>query len=539
MINAQMSPFAETIARERYFHPGETSWADVARRVARLVLGAVDASRDLVDAAERLIRDRVFMPGGRYLYAAGRPYAQCQNCLLLRAEDTREGWGETLTHVSTASCSGAGLGVVYSDLRPKGSPLRRSGGTSSGPLALMHAVNEVGRAALNGGARRAALWAGLHWSHPDVMDFIRMKDWPEEIRALKRKDFSAMATLDHTNVSVILDDDFFARIETDAAAQAVFDLALRHMLRTGEPGFSVDVGANAGENLRNACCELTSSDDSDICNIGSINLARIENIQEMEEAVEVASAFLLAGTVYSDVPYEKVVAVRKKNRRLGLGLLGLHEWFIRNGHPYGPCEGLLPYLRAYERSTEIARGWSQRWSLSAPVKTRAIAPTGTIGIVAETTTGIEPIFASAYLRRYFDRGSWRAQYVLDPTAKRLVDDGIDPSVIEDALSLADDVDRRLSFQAWMQRHVDHAISSTINLPPWGSAGNDESTIPRFAAVMRRYLPRLRGITCYPDGARDGQPLVKVDYREAARHVGEVLTESVDVCDLRGGGTCGA
>ncbi|MEK7112661.1 MAG: hypothetical protein AAB875_05025 [Patescibacteria group bacterium] len=539
MSNTKMSPFAETIARERYFHPGETTWADVARRVARTVLGAVDAPRDLVDAAERLVRERVFMPGGRYLYAAGRPYAQCQNCLLLRVEDTREGWGDTLTHVATASCSGAGLGVVYSDLRPRGAPLHRSGGAASGPLPLMHAVNEVGRAALNGGARRAALWAGLHWSHPDVLDFIQMKDWPEEIRALKRKDFSAMATMDHTNISVILDDDFFARVETDEAAQTVFDRALRGMLRTGEPGFSIDVGANARENLRNACTEVCSEDDSDICNLGSINLARVESTREMEEVVEVATAFLLAGTVYSDVPYNKVVHVRAKNRRLGLGLLGIHEWLVRGGHQYGPCEALLPYLRAYERSTGFASKWSRTWNLSAPVKTRAIAPTGTIGIVAETTTGIEPIFAAAYLRRYFDRGSWRAQYVLDPTAKRLVADGVDPDRIEDALSLAGDVDRRLSFQAWMQRHVDHAISSTINLPPWGSAGNDEGTVPRFAAVLRRHLPRLRGVTCYPDGARAGQPIVRVDYRDAERHVGEVLTESVDVCDLRGGGTCGA
>jgi ribonucleoside-diphosphate reductase alpha chain len=266
-------------------------------------------------------------------------------------------------------------------------------------------------------------------------------------------------------------------------------------------------------------------------------MSRIDSVEEMEYVTELASAFLLAGTVYSDVPYEKVGRVRSKNRRIGLGLMGLHEWLLKRGRAYGPDQGLASYLAAYTTSDASAGRWADAWGLSRPVKTRAIAPTGTIGIVAETTTGVEPIFCSAYKRRYYDRGDWRYQFVLDPTAKRLADNGIDPNLIEDAYGISQD--RRLGFQSWLQRYVDHAISSTINLPAWGTDANNESMVQSFGDKMMEHLPTLRGVTVYPDGARGGQPLNPVPYREAQLFVGETFTEALDSCDLTKAGSCGA
>jgi ribonucleotide reductase alpha subunit len=861
-----MSPFAHKIMTARYAHKtasGSESWKGVARRVATNVMGAVNSGRDLTREVRELIAERKFMPGGRYLYASGRDFHQTQNCLLLKAEDSREGWAEHINKVMMASMTGAGVGGVYSFLREKGSPVKRTGGVSSGPIALMQATNEVARSAGQGGSRRAALWAGLHWNHPDVHDFIKIKDWSPDIVAMKEKDFSAVAPMDYTNVSVILDDAFFAAYHDaghakNGLAHEVYWKVVRSMLKSGEPGFSIDVGSNAGEHNRNACVigkteiltddgykridslvgqkvrawngfewseveprvtghdqqimtvklssgqeltvtpthdfwlstnytggtkkvqaqhlklgdklikhdypviehgasvddgeaytqgflsgdgmddytfmfvydtkymclprmslrnkpltegrdktsayfafaprlkafvpfvwnlrgrlnwlaglldsdgtelieggtqigsvnkafllsvqkllttmgvaskissereegyrplpdgkggtalyfcqtlyrlmisaapiqklkdmglrcerlsfikdpnrdasrfvtitgleeagvaevvycftepkrnlgcfegvvtgqctEITSADDSDICNLGSINLARIESLSEMQRVVEVTTAFLLAGTVYSDLPYDKVRVVREKNRRLGLGLMGIHEWLLARGHTYGPCEELVPYLDIYARSTEYAHAWAKRWDLSLPVKTRAVAPTGTIGIVAETTTGAEPIYAAAFKRRYFDNGVWRYQYVLDPTAKKLVAEGIDPNKIEDAYSLAEDPGRRVAFQAWLQGYVDHGISSTINLPAWGTPFNCEARVQDFGDMLITHLPNLRGITVYPDGARGGQPLSSVSYREAAGQEGEVFTESIDVCDLTRGGSCGA
>jgi ribonucleoside-diphosphate reductase alpha chain len=524
--------------QKRYLHPGETTWREVANRVASNVLGAVDAPRGMVGEVANLIAERKFMPGGRYLYAAGRDFHQVQNCLLLRAEDSREGWAEHVSKSTMALMTGAGIGAVYSDLREKGAHIRKTGGTSSGPLALMQMTNEVGRGAIQGGSRRAAIWAGLHWNHPDAMEFTKIKNWPDEVKKLKETDFNFPATMDFTNISIILDDDFFdAYSKGDQWANEIYWTIVRSMMETGEPGFSIDVGENNGENLRNACTEITSRDDSDICNLGSINMSRIESVEEMRRVTELASAFLLAGTVYSDVPYQKVKQVREKNRRIGLGLLGLHEWLLVRGKSYGPDPDLEKYLTAYKSSDRFARDYAYEWGLSEPVKTRSVAPTGTIGIVAETTTGVEPIFCAAYKRRYLDRGDWKFQYVLDPTAQRLVNEGIDPDSVEDAYSITQE--RRLDFQSWLQKYVDHAISSTINLPAWGTGQNNPDMVQSFGDNLMEHLPNLRGVTVYPDGARGGQPLNPVRYREAQMFVGQVLTEAVDICDITKAGSCGA
>lgn len=535
-----LSPFARTIYKQKYSMDGKEEWPDTARRVAAHVLGALGHAQDSheVTEVERLISERKFLPGGRYLYAAGRSLHQVQNCLLLRAEDSREGWGDLWQKAGMALMTGAGIGVDYSAVRPSGTPVRRTGGLASGPVSLMHSVNEIGRQVMQGGSRRSAIWAGLRWDHPDIHEFIRCKDWPAWLRERKADDFSVVAPMELTNVSVILDDEFFRAYEAEwhpahDLAHEVYWKTVEKMVTTAEPGFSVDTGENAGESLRNACTEVTSRDDSDICNLGSLNLAKIESIDELRSAVELATLFLIAGTVYSHVPYSKVAKVRTQNRRLGLGVMGVHEWLLRRGKRYGADKELGKWLAVYAKATDVAARIADAHSLSRPVKTRAIAPTGTIGIIGETTTGIEPIFCIAFKRRYLAGGSWVHQYVIDPTARRIVrETGIRPSEVEDAYQLSYDVERRVAFQAWVQRYVDHGISSTINLPAPISDGDEMSA---FGKMLLGYLPGLRGVTCYPDGARGGQPLEATSYEYAEKQEGVVFEESEERCV---GGACG-
>ncbi len=518
------------------------SWVEMSKRVAKSVLSAVNAPKELIDELAYRIATRQIIPGGRYLYAAGRDYHQVQNCLLLRAEDSREGWSEIMHNSSMALMSGAGIGIEYSQVRPKGSLIRRTGGEATGPTALMQMTNEAGRHIMQGGSRRSAIWAGLGWNHPDIFEFIHIKDWTPEVRALKAKDFNFPAPMDGTNVSVRLDDEFFKAYHNKDhndhyLAQKVYWETVKQMLKTGEPGFSIDTGENSGEILRNACTEVTSYTDSDICNLLSVNMARIHTLEDMETCVQLSTACLVAGTVYSHVPYDKVSTVRETNRRLGLGLMGLHEWLIKHGKKYGPDEDLEKYLKIYEQSTIYAHEWERKWSLSKSVKTRAIAPTGTIGICAETTTGCEPIFCVAFKRRYLNGRNWEYQYVIESIAKRLIEDGINPESIEDAYSI--DPERRIQFQSWLQTYVDHGISSTINLPAWGSDANNEDKVKDFGNMLINYLPNLRGITCYPDGARSGQPLTAVSYKTAMKHEGQIFYEQQDICDITKGGTCGS
>ena len=863
----EMSIFAQTILAQKYAHDlkdgGKETWHDVATRVGRTVLRSVNAPKSLIDQAVEFIAQRKFIPGGRYLYATGRPFHQVQNCLLLKAEDSREGWSELMQKITMALMTGAGIGVDYSDIRAEGKAIRKTGGVATGPLALACMINEAGRGIMQGGSRRSAIWAGLSWSHPDVMKFIAIKNWIPEVRSLKERDFNFPATLDGTNISVQLNDEFFRAYNNEkhslhGHAHAVYWAVVGQMLKTAEPGFSIDTGENAKETLRNACVpagteiltrqgyqaidtlvgqsvdvwngfewsevkpmitgtkrellhvvlssgqtltctpnhvfvlatdymggtkrveasdlepgmklikatypvieggkdvdyaytqgfisaegmddysffflydpkkmcaqrmmvkvgkhntnydrvpvhpifdkhpksfvpfqwsvqsrldwmaglldgdgcllkeggvqiasvnlpflldtqkmlttlgvaskvslathaqdkmmpdgrggsklypcktlyrlligsmevkslhelgmrctrlaiggftpnrnagrfvtvvdvvdagiadtvycfnepkrhlgcfdgvvtgqctEVTSADDSDICNLGSINMARVTSLEEMKALVEVATAFLLAGTVYSDVPYAKVDMVRTKNRRLGLGLMGVHEWLLLNGKRYGADADLDKYLEIYATSTDVAAQYANKWDLSKPVKTRAIAPTGTIGILAETSTGLEPLFCAAFKRRYAKGSVWNYQYVLDPTAKRLIEEqGVAPESIEDAYVLAEDVERRVAFQAHVQKYVDHAISSTINLPQWGSELNNSDTVQKFGKMLIKYLPQLRGITTYPDGSRGGQPLTPVKYQTAVKHVGQTFVEAQDICDISKGGSCGS
>jgi ribonucleoside-diphosphate reductase alpha chain len=549
-MTTSMSPFAKSIylakyaARDEAGELVETDWSETARRVVPTVLAALgygpesDEVRDLT----RLVEDRKFIPGGRYLYATGKDYHQTNNCLLLRAEDSREGWADLFHKAAMSLQTGAGIGVDYSAVRAKGARIRRTGGIASGPIELMKAVNELGRSVMQGGNRRSAIWAGLKWSHADVFDFIHLKDWPEHIRAAKEKDFNAPAAMDMTNISVLLDDEFFAAYHDvqhmqHGHAKKVMADVVAQMFKTGEPGFSVNLGSQVNETLRNACTEVTSEDDSDVCNLGSINLARVTSLEEMRTVTRLGTLFLLAGTKYSDVPYGKVAETRAKNRRLGLGLMGLHEFLAVRGLKYEPSKWLGEYLVEYANSGEYAKKYAIQHNLSIPVATRAIAPTGTIAIVAETTTGIEPIFCVAYKRRYLDAGKvWKFQYVIDPTARKLVEQGVEPDSIEDAYTLSLDMERRVRFQAWLQTFVDMSISSTINMPAWGTPANDESMLAEYERILIQYLPKIRGITVYPDGARGGQPLSPVAYSVAAGNEGVVFEESDERCL---GGVCGA
>jgi ribonucleotide reductase alpha subunit len=851
-----MSEFSNLIFKRTYAITPDETWEQCAKRVSKFV--AELANRDnkaLEDRFYRVISQKKFIPGGRYLYSAGRPIAQTSNCFLLRAEDSREGWAKLVSKHIVALSTGGGVGTEYSDIRCKGSPIKSFGGVASGPVSLMTMVNEVARQVMAGGKRRSALWAGLNWQHPDVEEFISTKNWSLSIQAFKEKDFNFPAPLDMTNISVGLDDEFFKRIKKDKDVWDFYYKICKSMCKTGEPGFSINIGDKSSETLRNPCqpgwatvltpegirnirdvnsgntiwsgkrwtkiskkwstgvkpvytyfttagwfmgtdthrvvqcgekipvreasgldrnlgpkdsrgnlnpqdimdglvlgdgsihkasgdlvyliigendqdyfqseikhllkehrpglseksweihttitpgelpktwqrevpdrffhgnatkvrgflrglfsangsakndkykriglkqsspmlikqvqellsslgiasyittnkatkithhngeytskqsyelnigdtagfynqigflqkykilteqsniqtpkitfdinrveligedevfdievedpdhtywtggvlvsncTEVVSHKDSDICNLGSVNLSRIKDIDELCEVTEIGTIFLYLGTHTGYIPHPDFYSVREEHRRIGLGIMGLHEWCLKNGEPYGPSEKLGMWLGDWANvSTETARSTYtlDLASGTKPIAIRACAPTGTIGIIGETTTGMEPIFCVAYKRRFLDNnGKWKYNYVIDPTAERLIQEGIKPEDIEDAYSLSHDVERRISMQAFVQDYIDQGISSTINVPAWGEPGNNNCK--HFAETLLKYLPRLRGITLYPDGARSGQPLTPVKYETAISKKDVTFEEGEDRC---AGGVCG-
>ena len=423
--------FGENIFRFKYAQgPGDT-WDKLADRLVEDVCGTRGGttqalmSNDEQKQLAEYIKQMKFLPGGRYLYYAGRPFHAWNNCYLLRAEeDTREEWSNVTWRAMSCLMTGGGIGINYSRLRPAGKALSRTGGTASGPLPLMFAINEIGRNVMQGGSRRSAIYASLNWRHEDIPKFLHVKDWSDDVKAAKEKDFNAAAPLDMTNISVNYDDAAFMMKDGDPntyslANNPVFQENCRQALMTGEPGFSFNFGKKQNETLRNACTEVTSEDDSDVCNLGSINMGNIESLAEFKSIVQLASKFLVCGTLRADLPYDKVHRVREKNRRLGLGLMGIHEWLLKRGQGYEVTPELHKWLKVYQQDSETAANeHCDRFYLNHPAAYRAIAPTGSIGILAGTTTGIEPLFAVAYKRRFLTEGTkWKYQYVYRDTCK--------------------------------------------------------------------------------------------------------------------------
>jgi len=544
------SPLSYRQFLNKYQHDGCETWVDLSRTLVVDVCSSY-LSKEEMDTLTKYITEMKFIPGGRYLYYAGRPVKFFNNCYLLRAEeDTREDWANLSWKTESCLITGGGIGTDYSVYRDSKSTISRTGGRASGPIPKMFMVNEIGRNIMQGGARRSAIYASLNWKHGDIDWFLKAKDWHNmpvgttgfSIADIKSQDFNYAAPLDNTNISVNYDTEWLLNYYKTGEVGETFTTNVEQALKTGEPGFSFNFFDKENETLRNACTEVSSEDDSDVCNLGSLNLSRITSIEELKDVTELATLFLLCGTLRADLPYPKVAAVREKNRRLGLGLMGVHEWLLQRGLRYEVTPELHQWLSVYKGvSDDTSRSGAARLNISTPVANRAIAPTGTIGLLAGTSQGIEPVYAAAYKRRYLvDGKKWKHQYEVDHTAKTLKDlYDINPDDMETASDLAEDYERRISFQADIQDYVDMSISSTINLPP--REGQKFST-EEFATTLAKYASRLRGFTCYPDGSRGGQPITKVGYSEALKKLGTEFDEHVefnDVCDLTGGGLCGS
>ncbi len=543
------SQFSENVFNLKYRHEGCETWETLSKVMVEDVCGGL-LTEDEKDGLVRAITNLQFLPGGRYIYYAGRPTKFFNNCYLLRSEeDTREDWANLSWKSELCLASGGGIGCDYSVYRPRGAVIHRTGGMASGPLAKIEMIDNIGKGVMQGGSRRSAIYASLNHKHADVGEFLTAKNWHTSkipgtdvtIAQAKEADFNFKAPLDYTNISINYDTEWLLNYWKTGDVGDTFKQNVIQALSTGEPGFSFNFFDKENETLRNACTEVTSSDDSDVCNLGSINLSRIDSVEEFGEITELATLFLLCGTLKADLPYEKIKQVRVKNRRLGLGLMGIHEWLLQRGKDYTVDEELRRWLTVYRAvSDRAAQCGADRFSISRPVARRAIAPTGSIGILAGTTTGIEPVFAVAYKRRYLTGGTkWRYEYVVDAAADGLVRElGLDPDSVESALTLADNPEKRIAFQADVQDYVDMAISSTINLPRFSGS----SDVDGFTSTLARYAHRLRGFTCYPDGSRGGQPLTSVPYAEAREKLGEVFDEHIeasDICEITGhGGACG-
>jgi len=551
---------AETIFNERYpIHPEET-WGEASRRLARHV-ASPEENGDKPRVEERFYEEIVtnrFMPGGRIWYGSGRPRAQLLNCFVVPTSDSREGWGKTIHDVIVVSGMGGGVGINCSPVRPRGSRISGTGGIATGAVSLMQMVNAVGDVLVGGGGRRLALMLDLNITHPDMPEFLDKK--------LDRKE------LTNANISVIIDKrlstetlikkvrkgenfdlTWGGNISGKVNAKEIWEKIVANAWSSGEPGVLNGDLANRESNIfyyrplisTNPCGEIWLEEYGS-CDLGALVLPRFVNEfgqldwDQMRITIAAAVRFLDNVLSVNEYPLPEIRENNQHVRRIGLGIMGLHTMLIKMGRRYSESVGYIDELmgfikeEAYKASIDLAiekgqfgayderfleSGFSRR-ALSSQIRSRirksgirnaailTIAPTGTTGMVSNVSTGIEPLFSPAYWRRFYrptDDGSRQLdkELVIDP----LWDEVEDVSILEGAYDISPEA--HFEVQRVCQKHIDNAVSKTINLP-------ENYPVESLSDLWLEYLPDLKGSTFYRAGSRGQEPLEAIPLEEAKK-----------------------
>jgi len=549
-----LSENALKVAESRYFMEGE-DWQRCAERVGRTVAVAENShAAEYTEKFSEIIYNLDFLPGGRILRNAGRQRGSMFNCYHLPMGDSREEIGQFYKDSLILWGEGGGIGVNVSFLRPEGAAIKGVGGHSSGPVSFLEASDCIARTVESGGSRRAAALALMNVTHPDILKFIDAK--------LEHGYLSCY------NISVAVTDDFLMAVEADdywefkfahqaygqIKARIIWDKIVENMVSCAEPGL-----LNWDKLIKNnsyyydpvlgtnPCGEAVLS-PYDVCDLGSLVLPNFitgtvnTNWKKLEETIKVAVRFLDDVIDVNKYVLQEIDVKAHNSRRIGLGVMGLAEYLFAKKLRYGSpkaineIERLMRFIRdktyeslvalaqekgAFPKFDPIAYGKASfirklPASLRMAIKQygvrcvtgMAIAPTGTISLIADVTSGIEPLFRKAYLRQ--DRVGDR-MYV-HPIYKGLLETGDEMPewyVDTDDLKPSD----HFEIQSIVQKYVDGAVSKTINMP-------EGTTAEQLSNLTLEYIHDLKGVTVYVDGCREGQILNKVTEEEVIKSLEE-------------------
>jgi ribonucleoside-diphosphate reductase alpha chain len=577
-----LSPNAVTVLEKRYLLKDETGKPvekpeDLYWRVATTVAapdarygasrGAVDT---LAEAFYNLMAKRLFMPNSPTLMNAGRPLGQLSACFVLPVDDTlsngNSGIYDTLRAMALVHQSGGGTGFSFSRLRARNDIVRSTMGVASGPVSFMSLYDSSTDVVKQGGTRRGANMGILRVDHPDILDFIDCK--------------SDITKITNFNISVAITDAFMAALARDGEydlvdprtkvvtgtmkASVIWKKIVHGAWKTGEPGvFSIDRANHYNPVPRLGSYEATNPCGEqpllpyDVCNLGSINLGAFLtesneiNWDHLREVVHLTTHFLENVIDANHYPLQEITDLAQRIRRIGLGVMGLADLFVRLGIPYDSNEAveLGRQLQAFvddeakNESERLAtlRGVFPEWehSIWGPDATCArdangqrirpmrklrncnvttVAPTGTISIIASCSSGIEPLFAVAFMRNQagvlmpdvnddFVAIAKREGWYSEELVRQIAEQGnirieAVPKKWQRVFTTANDIapEWHIRMQAAFQEHNDSAISKTCNFA-------HDATEEYVEQIYRMAFDLgCKGVTVYRDGSRDMQVL---------------------------------
>jgi ribonucleoside-diphosphate reductase alpha chain len=497
---------------------------------------------------ERLMADRDFLPNSPTLMNAGTEIQQLAACFVLPVEDSLPSIFGTLEDAALIHQSGGGTGFSFSNLRPKGAPVRSTGGVASGPVSFMKVYDAATEQIKQGGRRRGANMAVLSVHHPDIRDFVTAK---RDEGVLRNFNLSVGTTARFWEAydagePYDLEDPRTGEPVGTADPRSVMDTIAETAHATGDPGLLFLDRVNEDNptphlgriEATNPCGEQPLL-PYEACTLGSVNLAHhtsggAVDEHELRGTVRLAVRLLDDAITMSDYPVDAIRRAVDRTRKIGLGVMGFHDALVDLGIPYDSDEAVeaarditgIIQDAAWETSRELARqrepfpAWEDS-TLEEPARnavTTTVAPTGTISMIAGCSAGIEPLYGVAYTKqvmgglpivndRFVDlaeeRG-FRSEELMDRLRDRTTIQDVDaiPDDVKALFQTAHDVParRHLEVQAAFQEGVDNAVSKTVNLPP-------EAT----PADVRRIYERareldLKGITVFVSGSRDEQVL---------------------------------
>lgn len=552
-----LSESARTVLRARYLQKDERGAvvetpAGMFRRVAAALAAAEGRFGGDVDAFEERFYDAMtaldFLPSSPVLMNAGTDLQQLAACFVLPVEDSLESIFTAVTRTALIHRSGGGTGFSFSALRPRGDVVRSTGGVASGPVSFMKIFDSATEQIKQGGRRRGANMGVLDVSHPDIEEFIVAK---REEGVLRNFNLSVGTTAAFWEAVEAGEDYDLVNPRTGAVVDSVDPAALLALAAelawtTGDPGLLFLDRINEANptpavgriDATNPCGEVPLL-PYEACILGSINLAHMSDEgtvdwEKLDRTVRLAVRFLDDAIEVSTFPVPEIAELMAANRKLGVGVMGFHDMLVDLEIPYDSdeavvfAEELMAFVSevARDASRELAaeRGPFPNWEASVldeevrNATTTAIAPTGTISMLAGCSSGIEPIYGVAYTKqvlggidvvndrfvRLAEARDLDAQALLkrvrDESSIQHVDEV--PADMKCLFRTAHDVppERHLEIQAAFQRHVDNAVSKTVNLPQSATPDDVVETFRTARALG------VKGVTVFRSGSRREQVL---------------------------------